>query len=147
MKKLLVVCVGNICRSPVAAEMLRARLPDHEISSAGLSAVIGHDIDATAREVAEANGLVPRKHEARQFAPEIGERQDLILVLEAGHKREIVATAPQLSGRIFKLGHWTGGQDIPDPYGRSEEYHRIVFDQLEEGAKAWANKLSSANGT
>lgn len=143
MKKILIVCVGNICRSPVAEQIMKTRLPDMEISSAGISAVIGHDIDATARGVAEENGLMLAPHQARQFTPEIGDEHDLILVLEAGHKREIERRSPQLSGRIFKLSHWTGGEDIPDPFRLDEEFHQRVFEQMREAAIAWASRLQS----
>ncbi len=142
MQRLLTVCVGNICRSPVAAALLRMNLPDHEVSSAGIGAVVGQDVDPTARSIAEANGVALPKHAARQFTKQIGNENDLILVLEAGHKREIERTTPQLSGRIMLLGHWIGGQDIPDPYRRSEEFHRIVFGQIKEAAEAWAERLS-----
>ena len=115
MQRILTVCVGNICRSPVASALLSQALPEHAVSSAGIAAVVGHDVDATARQVAEAHEVMLPRHQARQFTKAIGEASDLILVLEVGHKREIERNAPQLSGRTFLLSHWTGGKDIADP--------------------------------
>ena len=142
MQKILTVCVGNICRSPVAAALLRERLPDHEVSSSGIAAVVGHDVDPIAREVAEANGVIVGAHAARQFTREIGEQHDLILVLEGSHKREIERIAPALSGRVMRLGRWNGDADIPDPYRKSSEFHEYVFTLIQEATIAWVSRLS-----
>lgn len=142
MQRILTVCIGNICRSPIAAAMLQQALPHAAVSSAGIAAVVGKDVDETARAVAEANGMTLPRHEARQFTHEIGGTNDLILVLEAGHKREIARIAPQLLGRTFLLSHWSGGEDIPDPYRRSQDFHEIVFAQIHDATSGWAQRLS-----
>lgn len=142
MKSILTVCVGNICRSPVAAAILRERLPDYAVTSAGIGAVVGSDVDPTARAVAEAAGVVFDDHAARQFTREIGEKHDLILVLEGGHKREIERIAPELSGRVMRLTRWIGDEDIPDPYRKSREYHAYVYALIEEATTAWVSRLS-----
>ena len=56
-ERILVVCDGNICRSPTVAAMLAAARPEKRISSAGLVGLEGHDMEPTAREVAAAQGL------------------------------------------------------------------------------------------
>lgn len=145
MKSILTVCVGNICRSPVAEAILTAHLPDHTVASAGIGAVVGSDVDPTARAVAEAGGVKVGSHVARQFTREIGEQYDLILVLEAGHKREIERIALELSGRIMRLSRWTGDADIPDPYRKSMEFHEYVFALIQEATTAWVSRLSPKN--
>ena len=142
MKSILTVCVGNICRSPVAAAILRQNLPHLAVASAGIGAVVGSDVDPTAREVAEVAGVIVGEHAARQFTREIGEQHDLILVLEGGHKREIERIAPELSGRVMRLSRWNGDEDIPDPYRKSREYHEYVYALIEESTKAWVSRLS-----
>jgi len=142
MKRILTVCVGNICRSPVAAAVLREHLPNYKVASAGIAAVVGSDVDPSAREAAEAAGVVVGEHAARQFTREIGEQYDLILVLEGGHKREIERIAPELSGRVMRLTRWNGDADIPDPYRRNTEFHTYVFALIEEAATAWVSRLS-----
>jgi protein-tyrosine phosphatase len=141
MNSILIVCVGNICRSPVAAALLRAYLPAYEVDSTGTAAVVGHDIDPTARAVAQAAGVVLTDHAAKQFTREIGEQHDLILVLEGGHKREIERIAPALSGRIMRLSHWTGDADIPDPYRMSGEFHESVFASIKDATTTWISRL------
>lgn len=141
MMRILTVCVGNICRSPVAAALLKERLPDHAVASAGIAAVVGSDVDLTARDVAEAAGVAVGEHVARQFTREIGEQYDLILVLEGGHKRQIERIAPELSGRIMRLTRWNSDADIPDPYRRDREFHEYVFALIEEATTAWVSRL------
>lgn len=137
----LVVCVGNICRSPVAERVLQAKLPDLAVTSAGIGALVGHAADETAAEVALAHGVSLDGHKARQFTPELGAKQDLILVMEAGHRQEIGQLAPQLLGKTMLLDHWSGARAIEDPYRTSREFHQLTFDKIEFAASAWASRL------
>lgn len=141
VRKILVVCVGNICRSPVGEFLLRDALPGVEISSAGIGALVGHAADETAAEVATANGLSLDGHIARQFTPDLGAAQDLILVMEAGHKREIERLSPQLAGRTMLFDQWTGKKGIADPYQKSRTVHEAAFTEIKAAAGAWAQRL------
>ncbi|EEW24760.1 arsenate reductase/protein-tyrosine-phosphatase family protein [Rhodobacter ferrooxidans] len=137
----LVVCVGNICRSPAGERFLRARLPGLTISSAGIGALVGHAADPTASEAAAARGVSLEGHVARQFTPELGASHDLILVMEPGHRAEIIRLAPQLSGKVMLFDQWTGAKGIADPYRLSRDFHDRVIDQIASAADAWAGKL------
>lgn len=141
----LVVCVGNICRSPVGERLLTAELAarasDITVSSAGIAALVGHGADDLAAAVAAENGVSLEGHVARQFSRELGAAHALILVMEQGHRREIIAAAPDLSGRVMLFDHWTGGKGIADPYRRSRQFHEEVFAQIQKAASTWADKL------
>lgn len=143
---ILVVCVGNICRSPVGERLLAYRLQQHEadisVSSAGIAALVGHPADQDARQVAARHGVSLEGHVARQFSHELGSDHKLILVMEPGHKREIMKSAPDLSGRIMLFDHWTEAKGIADPYRRSIEFHEEVFAQIDAAASAWVDKLA-----
>lgn len=145
---ILVVCVGNICRSPLGERLLSDKLAaaglDIRVASAGIAALEGHEADADATTVAAANGTSLDGHVARQFSHEIGADHALILVMEAGHKREIIASAPDLSGRIMLFDQWTGASGIPDPYGRSTRFHEEVFVLVEQATTAWVEKLKKS---
>jgi protein-tyrosine phosphatase len=141
VNKVLVVCVGNICRSPVGERLLQAALPGATVTSAGISALVGHGADETAAEVAGANGVSLDGHTSRQFTGEIGADQDLILVMEQGHKQEISRLFPQLSGRTMLFDQWTGAKGIADPYRLSRPFHEQVFLQIKAAANAWAPRL------
>ena len=145
---ILVVCVGNICRSPLGERLLFAKIAERglhmAVSSAGIAALAGNGADEDAASVAAARNISLDGHVARQFTYEIGAAHSLILVMEAGHKREIVKTAPDLSGRIMLFDQWTGAAGIPDPYRRSITFHEEVFVQVEKAASAWVDKLEKS---
>lgn len=142
---ILVVCVGNICRSPagerILAQALAARGASITVSSAGIGALVGHAADAVMTEVAAQKGLSLDGHVARQFTRTLGQANDLILVMEPGHRREIARQAPDLSGRVMLFDHWQGGTGIEDPYRRPREIHEIVFAKIAVAAEGWAGKL------
>lgn len=139
--RVLVVCVGNICRSPVAQELLRQRMPDKEFISAGLAAVVGQDIDPSARAVALANGLVCPRHKARQLTPDMCAQADLILVMENHHREMVTNMSPQSRAKTFLLGVLLDGMEIADPYQRSMEVFEHVFEQMRRAADSWAERL------
>lgn len=145
-QSILVVCVGNICRSPVGERLLAAKLAergsDIRVSSAGIAALEGHSADADAAAVASAHGVLLDGHIARQFSHALGAEHALILVMEPGHKREIIKSSPNLSGRIMLFDHWLGGKGIADPYRRSIQFHEDVFAQIEAAATAWVDRLA-----
>ncbi|MDZ7852540.1 MAG: low molecular weight protein-tyrosine-phosphatase [Halomonas sp.] len=142
--RILVVCTGNICRSPVAEAMLRQALPAKELSSAGLGALVGQGVEPTARELAEAEGLEVAGHSARQLTREMIAQADLVLVMSDGQRRAVGELAPEALGKTLPLGKWLDdgqGRDIPDPYRKSREAFEHVHGLLKEATEAWAGKL------
>ncbi|MGE4534768.1 low molecular weight protein-tyrosine-phosphatase [Halomonas sp.] len=142
--RILVVCTGNICRSPVAEAMLRQALPQKRLSSAGLGALVGHGVEPTARELAEADGFDVADHQARQLTRELIGDADLILVMSAGQRRAIGELAPEALGKTMLLGKWLDGGkgvDIPDPYRKSREAFEHVHELLKNATQAWATRL------
>lgn len=145
-QKVLVVCVGNICRSPMGERLLRSALPDLTITSAGLAAVVGEGADKDATLVASEIGVDLGGHIARQLTNEIGAAHDLILVMEPGHRQEISRRFPQLSGRTMLFDHWSGAKGIADPFRKPVAFHRATRDQIAAAAAAWAEKLGKRKG-
>ncbi len=141
IKSVLVVCVGNICRSPMGERALRQALPDITVTSAGIGAVVGAGADDTATNAAAEIGLDMDGHIARQLTNEIGSAHDLILVMEPGHRDEIGRRFPQISGRTMLFDHWVGGRGISDPYRKPIEDHRVARDLIMAAAQAWVEKL------
>ena len=141
IKSVLVVCVGNICRSPMGERLLAQALPGVTVSSAGIAAVVGAAADDTATATATEIGLDLGGHIARQITAELGAAHDLILVMEPGHRAELTRRFPQLSGRAMLFDHWIGGKGISDPYRKSMEAHRQTRDRIAQSAKTWADQL------
>ena len=150
VKSILVVCVGNICRSPVGERLLAAKLAERgagiAVSSAGIGALVGQGADETAEQVARDRGLSLEGHIARQFTHELGQDADLILVMEPGHRREIAREVPALSGRVMLFDHWQGGKGIEDPYRHPAGFHETVQSRIAEAAESWASRLAPGKG-
>ena len=142
----LVVCVGNICRSPLGERVLARALPGLRVSSAGLAAVVGQGADEDAAKVAAEVGIDLSGHVARQLTPEIGTAHDLILVMEPGHRAEIFRRFPALSGRVMLFDQWTGGQGVADPYRRALDVHRATRDKILAAAEPWIARLGGVKG-
>ncbi len=140
-ERILVVCDGNICRSPTVAAMLAAARPDKRISSAGLVGLEGHDMESTARDVAAAQGLECGPHKGRKLDRALCQDADLILVMEGRQRDRIIQQFPEASGKTFLLSHWNGGQDIPDPYRRGREVFERIYPLMRQATDAWLKKL------
>lgn len=140
-QRILVVCDGNICRSPTVAAMLQSAKPELMISSAGLIGLEGHDMDPTARDVAEKNRLQCGLHRARKLTSTMCSNSDLILVMETRQKDRLSQRFPQASGKTFLITHWNGGHDIPDPYKRGRDAFEQIYPMMEAATQAWAEKL------
>jgi len=141
VKRVVTLCTGNICRSPVAAAALSLRLKDTEVSSAGLHALVGHDIDPDSREAATKLGLELGAHAARKFDAIIGGEADLILVMDSGHLDTVRRKFPNLSGKCFLLRHNLEPKDVPDPYRRGIANHFRAVELILEGADVWAKQI------
>ena len=138
---ILVVCVGNICRSPTAERLLQQALPEKKIASAGISALVGNSADSSATEVAQAHALSLDGHVAQQLTRELCQQYDLILVMEQKHIDAVTRIAPEVRGKTMLYGHWLK-RDIPDPYRQSREAFEFTFDLIAEATQAWAQRLN-----
>lgn len=144
-QKILVVCVGNICRSPTAEFLLKQQLPQKQISSAGLHAMVndgqGQEMDEQARRIAEQYGLVCPPHQARQLTSELARNHDLILVMEKRHRDDIGKRFPEALAKTMLFGQWDGQKDIPDPYKKSDEVFHQIYKLIDHHSRLWAKKL------
>ncbi|MGH8052672.1 MAG: low molecular weight protein-tyrosine-phosphatase [Stenotrophomonas sp.] len=142
-RKVLLVCVGNICRSPAAEVMLRAAVSgrDLEVASAGLAAMAGRPMDATSKALLQEVGLDGSAHKARQIDDELLRWADLILVMELKHLDRIVAVAPHTTGKAFLLGKWQSEREIPDPYRQQRAAFEHVHGLIEEAVAGWCRYL------
>ena len=142
---ILVVCVGNICRSPTGERVLQQLLPNKTISSAGIavekSRLTGKPADETATLIASEKGVSLENHQAQQLTAQLCAKQDLILVMEQGHIDALTEIVPEARGKTMLFGHWMNSVDIPDPYRQSIEAFDHAYSLIEQSAQAWAKKL------
>lgn len=140
---ILVVCVGNICRSPTAECLLHKQLSSSgiNVSSAGISALVGHGMDKTAAEVLQEHGHHWEQHKAQQLSIDLIHRNNLILVMEQDHLNTILTMAPEARGKTFLLTQWLQQQDITDPYRHSKTLFQHVYLLIEQACHSWIEKL------
>ncbi|GAB3800067.1 low molecular weight phosphatase family protein [Humibacter antri] len=103
--RILVVCTGNVCRSPLAEQFLRSLLAgmDVRVGSAGTEALVGRPMDDRAASYAERFGGDPGSHRARQLTVEQIRDADLVLTAEREHRRRVVESLPRASHFTFTL--------------------------------------------
>ena len=142
IRQILVVCIGNICRSPMAEGLLRQALPEVQISSAGISAMVGHGADPIAVKIMGGVGIDISAHRARMLTDTITREADLILLMDDQQKQELSVRYPYTRGKVYKLGEATR-QDIPDPYMKEPEMFRSVFSLIESGVNQWVKRIKS----
>ena len=138
-QNILIVCVGNICRSPAAEALLAHKLEGKglTISSAGIGALVGNPMDKTAHEVLNDHGVEHTSHRARQVDSDMLHRADLILVMEQSHIQHIRQIAPEVHGKTFLLGKWLDDTEIPDPYRQSKPAFEHVHSLLTQSVESW----------
>ncbi|WP_336219227.1 low molecular weight protein-tyrosine-phosphatase Wzb [Citrobacter amalonaticus] len=141
--KILVVCVGNICRSPTAERLLRQYHPQLTVESAGLGALVGKGADVAAMSVAADHQLSLEGHSARQVTGRLCRGYDLILAMEKRHIASLHELAPEMRGKVMLFGHWDNEREIPDPYRKSREAFEAVYALLERSARQWAQALNA----
>jgi len=145
MKNILIVCTGNICRSPMAEGLLRhafEKYPEYatKVRSAGTDALIGHPADDCALSLMSNRHIDISDHRGEQLDSNLVRWANLILVMEPHHKRVIEARYPSARGKVFRLGEWDN-TDIPDPYRHGIEAFRHALEIIEKGISSWLAKL------
>ncbi len=148
VQNVLIVCIGNICRSPMAAAMLKNALgeqSDVSLGSAGLGAMVGHPADDHAIALMHERGLDISDHRARQLEPALIKAADLVLVMESGHRQRISELEPATRGKVYRLCEWTD-EDVPDPYKQPRAAFEEALVLIEKGVRDWAEKINIQAG-
>ena len=141
-ERILMVCYGNICRSPAAQYMLKARLPDtYTVDSAGVGALVGRGADVTVAELLASRGVDVAQHEAQQVTRTMLSQYDLVLVMEQQHVEAITRIAPEARGKTKLLGCWIGNKEIPDPYKKTKEIYELADSMIAEAIESWMKYL------
>jgi low molecular weight protein-tyrosine phosphatase len=168
--RVLFVCIGNVCRSPVGERLLAARLPADrfEVASAGVGAMIGYAMSKYAAAELRSYGGDPAGFAARQLTTEMLEGSDLVLTATRELRSQVLAEFPGALRRTFTILEfaalvehaegstpgdvvkWAGThrssvgrveQDIPDPYRRGAEAHAVAAREIDTAVQQIAKGL------
>ncbi|MCC3308759.1 low molecular weight protein-tyrosine-phosphatase [Psychrobacter sanguinis] len=139
-ENILVVCVGNICRSPMAEALLKQRFPEKNIDSAGVGALVGHGADPAAIKIMQEQNIDITSHVAKQIDENLALNADLIFTMSDSQNKWIEERWPFCRGKTFKLGHWND-KDIADPYKHELSAFQTAYQDIVEGLNEWQDKI------
>lgn len=132
VERVLVLCKGNICRSPFAATLLAARAPRIEVRSAGLEASGGDPADPSALRAARRRGIDLEAHRTRPVLDADLAWAQLVLGMEGAHAAVLADRWPAAGTKVRLLGHFLPAPPfaIDDPWGRSDEVFDRTFERI-----------------
>lgn len=153
MKRVIFVCLGNICRSPAAEAYFRAlckkkgSLEDFEISSRGIDSYhVGELADPRMRESAKKRGIEIEGVAELLTIDEI-KSADYILVATSDIAKHLKERMPECANKIYLISHWSSNfkeQDVPDPYYSEAKSFDYVMDMLEDCLKAFYKRIEQS---
>ncbi len=146
MSAVLFICTGNICRSPMAAGLLRRKLAaevphaTHRVWSAGTWALDGQAASEHALAVMAERGIDISDHVAHSVNGADVAEADLVLTMSQEHVEFVLRMWPQYRWKVHRLAEMAGKKkDVWDPYGESVEAYReaaeIISDYIDRGIK------------
>jgi protein-tyrosine-phosphatase len=145
--KILVICTGNTCRSPMASGMLKEMLEekgrsDIEVDSAGIFAFEDQSASENAISAAETNGFDLKDHKAKRLDKSLLSKADLVITMTNSHRDAILNFMPSMKSKIFTLNSFVGKEgDIIDPFGCSLEVYEQTLSEIKESLKLLIEKI------
>jgi len=139
MKSILIVCTGNICRSPMAEGILKRILSEKNLNniqvwSAGISAGSGYPASLNAIAVMAERGIDITSHQSQPITGPLISESDLILVMEEYHRDDILNFFPAEAGKVHLLKEYdidtVSLMDIQDPMGGAIAAYRFCAEEI-----------------
>lgn len=144
IENILVICIGNICRSPIAEGLLKRALPEKAVRSAGIGALIGYPADPFSIQLMQEQGIDISAHRAQSLVTSMVSEADIILTMDQDQKRFIEQKYSTSKGKVFRLGEF-GKYDIPDPYQQDLAVFRQTYSLIAQGVDALIERIVHIN--
>jgi len=148
---ILVVCKGNICRSPLAEAYLKRQVENHglpvTVYSAGLETSFGKPAHPLAQVVGTQGGLSLEKHATQPLHKDQVERADMILVMEWPQRNRLVKLYPQAKEKVFLLRQFYDQSvlEVADPYSGTVEDFQTCFSMMKQACDVLVRQLLVAS--
>ena len=143
MDKILFVCTGNTCRSPMA-QAIYEHMAKETARSAGMGANAGDPLSENAARALKELGITGFSHQAAPLTPEMVSEADTIYVMTDMHKRVLCAACPEAAHKIFLLE--PDGRDISDPFGKDLEAYLLCAREIENSIRYILDKRGEQHG-
>jgi protein-tyrosine phosphatase len=151
--KILFVCLGNICRSPLAEGIMKDKISklrlNAEIDSAGFESFhVGDPADPRSADIALKNGISLNSHIARKFTTRDFDHYDRIYVMDRYNHRDVMSLARNASDRdkvdfILNLSYPGENREVPDPYYGGKDGFEKVFRMLDSACDVLAQEIAN----
>lgn len=146
LQRILFVCTGNTCRSPMAEAILKNKnITGLEVRSAGIYAANGYEASDHVKKVLDDNDI-PHQHQSSMLTKTEVDWADLILTMTSSHKFAILQQYPHADVKLYTLKEFTGepfNHDVVDPFGGNLTIYQKTYRELERLIDQAVEKLKS----